>query len=342
MKAVTLREHGGPEVLQVEELPEPQPAAGEVRIAVGAVAMNHIDLWIRRGLPHLKLSYPFMLGADVAGTVDALGPGVDGFAVGDAVVVNPGHSCMRCRECLSGRDNLCRHYALMGEHRPGGYAEKMVVPAVNLVPRPAALSVVDAAAMPVTFLTAWQMLTRKAPVSPGDDVLVIAAGSGVGTAAIQIAKLRGARVIATASSDDKLVRARQLGADETINHKTQDLVAEVKRLTGKRGVDIVFEHVGAQLWPQVILAACKGGRVVTCGATSGYDAHVDLRHVFFRQVEILGSTMAPKGDLFTLLQLAAEGRLKPVVDRVMPLWQAQEAHRILESRAFFGKIVLTM
>ncbi len=341
MKAVTLREHGGPEVLRVEELPEPEPGPGEVRIQVAAVAMNHIDLWMRRGMPHIKLSYPFMLGADVAGTVEKLGVGVEGWQPGDAVVVNPGHSCGRCRECLSGRDNLCRHYALMGEHRPGGYAEKMLVPAANLVPRPPELSVTDAAALPVTFLTAWQMLSRKAPVQPGDDVLVIAAGSGVGTAAIQIAKVRGARVIATASSDDKLERARALGADETINHKTQDLVAEVKRLTAKRGVDIVFEHVGAQLWPQVILAACKGGKVVTCGATSGFDARIDLRHVFFRQVEILGSTMAPKGDLFGLLALAAAGKIKPVVDRVMPLWEAQEAHRIMESRVLFGKIVLS-
>jgi NADPH:quinone reductase-like Zn-dependent oxidoreductase len=340
MKAVTLRAHGGPEVLQLEELPEPEAGPGEVRVRVGAVAMNHVDLWVRRGLPHLKLTYPFLLGADVAGTVDQVGIGVTGVAVGDEVVVNPGHSCGRCRECLSGRDNLCRQFALMGEDRPGGYAEKLVVPAVNIVPRPPELTVEEAAALPVTFLTAWQMLTRKARVQPGEDVLVMAAGSGVGTAAVQIAKLQGARVIATASTDEKLERLQTLGAHETINHARQDLVAEVKRLTGKRGVDVVFEHVGAEVWPKVILCAARGGRIVTCGATSGFDARTDLRHVFFRQLEILGSTMAPKGDLFPLLALAAAGRLRPVVDVVLPLAEAAEAHRRLESRAQFGKIVL--
>jgi NADPH:quinone reductase-like Zn-dependent oxidoreductase len=340
MRAMTIRSHGDPEVLQIEELPEPMPGPGEARIRVGAVAMNHVDLWVRRGMPHLKLSYPFLLGADVAGTVDALGPGVAGLAVGDEIVVNPGHSCGRCRECLSGRDNLCRHFELMGEDRPGGYAEKILVPATNLVPKPKTLSMEEAAAVPVTFLTAWQMLTRKAPVHPGDDVLIMAAGSGVGAAGVQIAKLHGARVIATASSDTKLARARALGADEVINHKTQDLLAEVKRLTGKRGVDIVFEHIGAEVWPKVILATARGGKIVTCGATSGFDARTDLRHVFFRQLEILGSTMAPKGDLYPILEHLSAGRLRPVIDRVMSLWDAPEAHRLLESRTLFGKIVL--
>jgi NADPH:quinone reductase-like Zn-dependent oxidoreductase len=340
MKAMALRAHGGPEVLALEELPEPVPGPGQVRVRVGAVAMNHLDLWVRNGLPHLKLAYPFLLGADVAGTIDALGDGTSGVAVGDEVVVNPGWSCGRCRECLSGRDNLCRSYQLMGEDRSGGYAEKIVVPQQNLVPKPRSLSMAEAAAIPTTFLTAWQMLTRKAPVRPGDDVLVMAAGSGVGVAAVQIAKLHGARVIATASTDDKLARARQLGADETINHKSQDLVAEVKRLTGKRGVDIVFEHVGAEVWPKLILAAARGGRIVTCGATSGWDARTDLRHVFFRQLEILGSTMGPKGDLFPIVDHVGAGRLAPVVDRTLPLADAQAAHRLLESRAHFGKIVL--
>jgi NADPH:quinone reductase-like Zn-dependent oxidoreductase len=337
---MTIRAHGGPEVLQLEELPDPVPGPGEARIHIAAVAMNHIDVWVRKGLPHLHLNYPFLLGADIAGTIDALGPGATGLQIGDEVVVNPGHSCGRCRECLSGHDNLCRHYELLGEDRPGGYAEKMVVPMTNLVPKPKSLSMESAAAVPVTFLTAWQMLTRKAPVHPGADVLIIAAGSGVGAAGVQIAKLYGARVIATASSDAKLERARALGADEVINHQTQDLVAEVKRLTGKRGVDIVFEHVGAEIWPKAILATARGGKIVTCGATSGFDARTDLRHVFFRQLEILGSTMAPKGDLYPIFDHLAAGRLRPVVDRVMSLWDAGEAHRLLESRTLFGKIVL--
>ncbi|HEX6839382.1 MAG TPA: zinc-binding dehydrogenase [Polyangia bacterium] len=340
MRAVVLRKHGGPEVLTVEDLPEPHAGPGDVRVRVAAVAMNHLDIWVRNGLPHLKLEYPFRLGADVAGTVDEIGAGVRGVAAGDEVVVNPGHSCGRCRECLSGRDNLCRFFRLMGEDISGGYCEQIVVPAQNVVPKPKSISFTDAAALPTTFLTAWQMLTRKAPVRPGDDVLVMAAGSGVGVAAVQIAKLHGARVIATASSDDKLARARALGADETINHASQDLVAEVKRLTGKRGVDIIFEHVGAEVWPKLILSLTRGGRIVTCGATSGWDARTDLRHVFFRQLEILGSTMGPKGDLFPILDQVGNGRLKPVVDRIMPLAEAQAAHRLLQDRAIFGKIVL--
>ena len=341
MRAVVLRQHGGPEVLAVEDLPEPRAGAGQVRVRVAAVAVNHLDIWVRNGLPHLKLEYPFRLGADVAGTVDAIGEGVSGVAVGDEVVVNPGHSCGRCRECLSGRDNLCRWFRLMGEDISGGYCEQIVVPAQNVVAKPKSLSFTDAAALPTTFLTAWQMLTRKAPVKPGDDVLVMAAGSGVGVAAVQMAKLHGARVIATASTDEKLARAKQLGADETINHASQDLVAEVKRLTGKRGVDIIFEHVGAEVWPKLILSLTRGGRIVTCGATSGWDARTDLRHVFFRQLEILGSTMGPKGDLFPILDLVGAGRLKPIVDKIMPLAAAQEAHRLLQGRAIFGKIVLT-
>ena len=340
MKAVTLRSHGGPEVLKVEELPEPEAGPGEVRVKIAAVALNHVDVWVRKGLPHLHLEYPFLLGADVSGSIDAVGPGVTGFTVGDPVVVNPVFSCMRCRECLSGQDNLCRWFKLMGEDRPGGYAEKMVVPTTNVVPRPKQLDAVKGAAVPVVFLTAWQMLTRKAPVRPGDDVLVMAAGSGVGSAAVQIAKLHGGRVIATASTDEKLARAKELGADEVINHKSQDLVAEVKRLTGRRGVDIVFEHVGGETFTKTILCAAKGGAIVTCGATGGFTPQVDLRHVFFRQLRILGSTMAPKGDLFPILDHLAAGRLHPVIDRVMPLWDAQEAHRVLESRAPFGKIVL--
>jgi NADPH:quinone reductase-like Zn-dependent oxidoreductase len=340
MRAVTLREHGGPEVLHVEELPDPHPGPGEVRVRVAAVAMNHVDLWVRKGLPHLKLAYPFLLGADVAGTVDEIGPGVSGLKSGDEIVVNPGHSCGRCRDCLSGNDNLCRWFQLMGEDRPGGYGELLVLPATNVVAKPKSVTMVEAAAAPVTFLTAWQMLTRKAHVGPGVDVLVIAAGSGVGSAAVQIAKLFGARVIATASSDEKLARARVLGADEGINHSSQDLLTEVKRLTGRRGVDVVFEHVGGETFTKTILCAAKGGTIVTCGATAGFTPSIDLRHVFFRQLKILGSTMAPKGDLFPILDHMGAGRLKPIVDRTLPLWDAQEAHKLLESRAPFGKLVL--
>jgi NADPH:quinone reductase-like Zn-dependent oxidoreductase len=339
MKAIVLREHGGPEVLHEEELPDLVPGPGEVRIRVAACALNHLDVWVRKGLPGLKRPYPFILGSDVAGTIDALGPGVRGAKEGDEIVVNPGISCGHCRECLAGHDNLCREYGILGEHRDGGYATQLVVPAANLLPAPQRLSPVERAAFPLTFLTAWQMLVHKARVRPGELVLVHAAGSGVGVAAIQIAKLHGADVIATASTDEKLGRARELGADHTVL-STGDVLETVKRVTGKRGVDIVVEHTGAATWPTSILATARGGRIVTCGATSGYDAKTDLRHVFYRQIAIFGSTMGSKGDLFPLLDHVAAGRLRPVLDATYPLSSAKEAHLRLENRAQFGKIVL--
>jgi NADPH:quinone reductase-like Zn-dependent oxidoreductase len=339
MRAITLREHGGPEVLRYEELPDLAPGAGEVRVRVQAVALNHLDVWVRKGLPHLKLHYPHIPGGDVAGVVDLVGDGVRGVRPGDEVVLNPGVSCGHCRQCLSGRDNLCREYSILGEHRDGGCAEQIVVPAANLVPAPKNLSPVERAAIPVTFLTAWQMLVEKARVQPGETVLVHAAGSGVGVAGVQIAKLLGAQVIATASTEDKLRRAGELGADHLVL-STGDVLGEARRITGKRGVDVVFEHVGAATWETSLSACAWGGRVVTCGATSGFAAKTDLRHVFFRQLSILGSTMGSKGSLFTILDHVAAGRLKPVVDRTLPLAQAAEAHRLLDERAQFGKIVL--
>jgi NADPH:quinone reductase-like Zn-dependent oxidoreductase len=339
-EAVVLREHGGPEVLLEERLPLEEPGPGEVRIAVRAVALNHLDLWVRRGGPAFRLSYPHRLGADVAGVVDALGPGVDDLAAGDRAVVSPGLSCGVCRACLSGRDNLCPSYGILGEHRSGGYGQFLVVPRRNLAPYPGQLSFPEAASVLLTILTAWQMLVDKARVEPGETVLVHGAGSGVGVAAVQIARLFGARVIATAGSDAKLVRARELGAEGAINYRTADFVAEVKKLTGRRGVDVVFEHVGGATFTGSIRAVRNGGRIVTCGATSGFHPEIDLRHIFFRQISVLGSTMGSKGALLQILEHVAAGRLRPVVDRVMPLASAAEAHRLLESREVFGKIVL--
>ena len=339
-EAVVLREHGGPDVLRRERLPVGEPGPGEVRVAVRAVALNHLDLWVRRGGPAFKLTYPHRLGADVAGVVDALGPGVTGLEVGQRAVVNPGISCGVCRACLSGRDNLCRQYGILGEHRDGGYGELLVVPRQNVAPYPGDLSFPEAASGLLTFLTAWQMLVEKAAVRPGETVLVQGAGSGVGVAAVQIARLHGARVIATAGSDDKLARLGDLGAEATINYRTADFVAEVKKLTGRRGVDVVFEHVGGATFEGSVRAVATGGRIVTCGATSGFEPTIDLRHIFFRQVAVLGSTMGSKGALLEVLEHVAAGRLRPIVDRTMPLAEAAEAHRALESRDVFGKIVL--
>lgn len=345
MRAALFRSHGGPEVLELADVPEPQAGPGEVQVRVSAVALNHIDLFLRRGMPALKVALPHVSGGDVCGEIAALGAGVRGLAVGDRVLVNPGISCGRCVACLSGRDNFCPDFQLLGENCWGGCAEKVVVPAANLVPVPRArvpLDDTDLAALPISFITAWQMLVERAVLRQGETVLVLAAGSGVGTAAIQIAKLFGARVIATASTDEKLARARQLGADEVINYRTSELVAEVKRLTERRGVDVVVEHVGAATFAKSLVACARGGRIVTCGATDGFEPALNLRHVFWRQLSILGSTLASKAVLFQIVSLVAAGRLRPIVDRVLPLADIGAAQRLLESRAAFGKVVLAV
>lgn len=336
-----LRRHGGPEVLERETLPVSAPGPGQVRIAVAAVAVNHLDLWVRRGGPAFHLEYPHRLGSDIAGVVDAIGPGVDGIEVGQKAVVQPGLSCGRCASCLSGADNLCRHYRILGENTQGGYAGSLVVPAVNVAPYPERLDFVQAAASILPFLTAWQMVVRKAQVGPGDVVLVVAAGSGVSVAAIQICKLLGARVIATSRHAAKIERARALGADEVIDTSAHDLVAACRALTGKRGVDAVIEHVGGPTFTACLKATRNGGKIVTCGATSGFSPEIDLRHVFFRQLQVLGSTMGSKADLLAVLDHVAAGRLSPVVDRALPLAEAATAHQLLEASAVFGRVVLT-
>jgi NADPH:quinone reductase-like Zn-dependent oxidoreductase len=340
MKAVTIRTHGGPEVVSLEDLPDPQPAPGQVVVAVKAAALNHLDLWVRKGWQGLLLSFPHVLGSDVAGTVEAVGPGVDRVKVGDAVVVNPSLGCGLCERCLAGEENLCRRFAILGEHVSGGQGERLAVPARNVLPKPARLSFEEAAAVPLTFMTAWHALVRRAKLRVGETVLVHAAGSGVGVAAVQIAKLLGARVIATAGSDAKLEKAKALGADEVVNYETQDFVREVKRLTDRRGVEVVFEHVGKRTWEKSILAAAVGGRITTVGATTGFDPLTDLRHVFFRQLSILGSTMGTAADLLQILRYVGEGKLRPVVDRVLPLAEARQAQALLADRAQFGKVVL--
>jgi NADPH:quinone reductase-like Zn-dependent oxidoreductase len=340
MKAVVLRRHGEPEVLEQAELPIPEPGVGQVRVEVKAVALNHLDIWVRRGGPAFHLEYPHRLGSDIAGLVDAVGAGSEDVEIGSRVVVSPGLSCGACRACVSGRDNLCPRYGILGETRSGGYCQFLVVPRQNIAPYPGELSFPEAAASILTFMTAWQMLAGKAQVRPGETVLVQAAGSGVGVAAVQIARMFGARVIATAGSAAKLERLRELGADEAIDYKTSDFVAAVKDLTGRRGADVVFEHVGGDTFAASIKATASGGRIVTCGATAGPKPVIDLRHVFFRQISIFGSTMASRGDLVEVLGHIAAGRLRPVVDRVLPLAEAAHAHSLLESRSVFGKIVL--
>jgi NADPH:quinone reductase-like Zn-dependent oxidoreductase len=324
----------------LEEVPDPVPAPGEVLVRVRACALNHLDLWNRRGLPGRPLAFPHILGNDVAGEVLALPSRVEGIAVGQRVLVSPGTSCGRCRMCLAGEDGSCRQYRILGYQLPGGYAEQVRVPVANLIPLPDGLPFEDAAAFPLVFLTAWRMVVTRAQVHPGDDVLVWAAGSGVGMAAVQVAKVFGGRVIATAGTEAKLARARELGADEVVNHRTSDVVAEVRRLTGKKGADVVVEHVGEATWERSILALAHRGRLVTCGATTGARGATELRHLFAKQLTLLGSYMGSKADLLDAAPLFFAGRLRPVVHAVLPLAEARRAHEMMEASEHFGKIVL--
>ncbi len=340
MRAVVIERHGGPEVLALRDLPLGPLRPSLVRVRVRAVALNHLDLWVREGWPGLTLEMPHVLGSDVAGVVEEVGSDVTGVKVGAEVVVNPGLSCGRCQACLSGRDPFCREYEILGEQTRGGYAELLDVPPQNLAPKPARLSFEEAACLPLTFLTAWTMLVERAALRAGETVLVHAAGSGVGVAAVQIAKLLGARVIATAGSDEKLRRARELGADETVNYEREDFAKAAKRLTGGAGVDVVFEHVGQKTWKGSLASLVPGGRLVTCGATTGHDAAIDLRFLFFRKLSVLGSTMGSKGALLEVLRHVEAGRLRPVLDRTLPLEKAIEAQALLDRREQFGKVVL--
>lgn len=342
MKAVIFEQHGGPEVLKFTDVPDPRIKADEVLVEVRACALNHLDVWVRNGLPGIKIPLPHILGDDIAGVVREVGELVTWVDAGEEVMIQPGVSCGHCAECLAGRDNMCDDYDIIGYRRDGGYAELVAVPGINIIPKPKNLTWPEAAALPLVTLTAWHMLVSRANVQPGEVVLVHAAGSGVGSLGVQIAKLHGARVITTASSDDKLAKARKLGADETINYTRDDWPKEVKRLTNGRGVDVVFEHTGAATWPGSILSLKKGGRLVTCGATSGFDAKTDLRHVFYRHLTILGSMMGSKADLLAATKFIESGQIRAAVDRTLRLAEARKAHELIEDRAQFGKVVLAI
>jgi NADPH:quinone reductase-like Zn-dependent oxidoreductase len=340
MKAVVFNEHGGPEVLEYTEVEAPRIKANEVLVEVRACALNHLDVWARGGLPGIKIPLPHILGNDIAGVVRDVGELLPWVRAGDEVMLQPGVSCGHCVECLRGQDNLCAEYDILGYRRDGGYAELVAAPGVNVIRKPENLSWEEAAALPLVCVTAWHMLVTRANVQPGEDVLIHAAGSGVGSIGIQVAKLRGARVIATAGSDEKLAKARELGADETINYTREDWPKEVRRLTGKRGVDVVFEHTGAETWPGSIQSLKKSGRLVTCGATSGFDAHTDIRQLFYRHLTFLGSFMGSKAELLDAMKFIESGAIRAVVDRVLPLEDARRAHELMEDRAQFGKLVL--
>lgn len=342
MKAVALYEHGGVDKLVLTDLPEPEIEPDEVLIQVRAVALNHLDLWVREGLPGLRLNYPFVLGSDFSGAIARTGPMVRELQVGQRVAVNPGWWCGHCEYCLAGEECLCVDFKIFGEHLPGGYAEFARVPARNVLPLPEDLSFEEAAAAPLAFLTAWRALITRARVKPGEDVLILGVGGGVASAAVQVAKLAGARVFATSSSNEKLERARALGADFLINHREKEFEREAWLLTGKRGVDVVLDSVGAATWLKSLRALRKGGRLVTVGATSGPNPTEEIRQIFWKQIEILGSTMATNREFREVMKLVFRRRLVPVVDTVFPLAEARAAHERLARGEQFGKIVLTV
>ncbi len=344
MRAALIRNQGGPEVLELAEVEPPKPGPGEALVRVRACALNHLDLWTRSGRSGYTPPLPHVLGNDIAGEVASLPADTDttGLALGQRVMLQPGTSCGRCLMCLSGDDFACRRYQILGHGRAGGYAEFVAVPLPNLIPIPESISFENAAAFPLVFLTAWRMLVVRAQVRAGEDVLVWAAGSGVGMAAIQIAKLMGARVIATAGGETKLELARSLGADAVVDHYTQDVVAEVKRFTSKKGAEIVIEHTGEKTWERSIQSLAHRGRLVTCGATSGPKGATDLRFVFAKHLSLMGSYMGSRADLLAAAAPFFVGKLKTHVHATMPLERAAAAHRMMEASEHFGKIVLTV
>lgn len=329
MKAVRVSKPGGLEALEVAEVPDPVPGPGELTLEVKAAGVNHLDLWVRRGLPLAK--YPIILGSDAAGIVKE---------TGRRAILSPAASCGACEFCSSGEKPLCVKYAIYGEHVNGAQAERICAPASSLIPFPDTLSFEEAASAPLVYLTAWRMLVTRGRLAPSEDVLIWSAGAGVGVACVQIARLAGARVIATASSDEKCARLRDLGADFVLNHAREDVVKRIRELTSKRGVDLVVDYIGKDTWARSVQIVRRGGRIVTCGATSGHDPAEDLRQIFFRQLEVIGCTMGNDKELQDALRPVFEGRIRPVVDSVLPLAEVAAAHQRLEQRKAFGKIIL--
>ncbi|OQW36769.1 MAG: alcohol dehydrogenase [Nitrospira sp. SG-bin1] len=340
MKAVLFREHGGPDKLSYEEMPMPQIGPQDVLIRVKACALNHLDLWVRQGSPAYAVPFPHVGGSDVSGIVERVGAHVEGIVIGTPVFVSPGISCWNCEFCLAGRDNMCRTYHLLGAKVHGGYAEYVKVPFRNVLPIPDNITFEQAAAFPLVSITASHMLFALARLQPGETVLVMGAGSGVGMMAVQMAKLAGARVITTVGSEDKIPKAVVLGADAVIDHSKEKVSERVKLLTEGRGVDVVVEHIGPDVWDSCLASLAKGGRLITCGATTGGEVQLNLRSVFSRQLTIKGSYMGTRAELVKAAELIGQKRLIAVVDRTFPLRDARAAHALMASRKFFGKIVL--
>lgn len=341
MKALAFKEHGGIDKLAYQDVADPQPGPGDVLVQVKAAALNHLDLFVREGLPGLKLPMPFWTGCDIAGEVVQVGAAVQGVAVGDRVAVNPNLHCGRCEYCQEGQHSLCMTYGILGEHTHGGLADLVKVDGGKVLKLPDHVKYEDAAAFILVNMTAWRMLVSQAKLRAGEDLLIIGVGGGVSSTGVQIGKLCGARVWVTSSSDEKLERARALGADECINYAKEDWVKVIAQKTGRRGVDVVLENVGAATWPGAIRALGKGGRLVTCGGTSGPICETDVRQVFWKQISIIGSTMSNNAEFAEVMGQLFRGRLKAIVDSVMPLEDGVAAQERLAAGKQFGKIVLT-
>ena len=340
MQAVRIHQHGDPSVLRVEDIPRPKPGPGQALVRVLGVSLNHLDLWVRRGMPGFPVPFPRILGCDVTGEVVELGAGVTSVKVGDVVMIEPGYSSGDSPEDRAGHDHLAPDYSIRGEHSDGLCCEFVALESRYLVPLPKGLDPVQAAAAPLVFVTAFGLVVFRGQVKQGETVLVLGGASGVGSAAIQIAKSRGARVLATAGSDEKRDLCRELGAEAAIDHRVETWGKEVKKLTGGKGADLVVEHVGPATWKTSMAVLARNGRLVTCGGTTGAAVEVSLPHLFIKNLSVLGSTMGPRSAYPEILANLARGAWRPVVDRVLPLSKVREAHELLEQRAVSGKIVL--
>ncbi|MBZ5537758.1 MAG: zinc-binding dehydrogenase [Acidobacteriia bacterium] len=341
MRAIRIHKHGGPGEIRIDDIPVPIIKPHEALLEVKSTSLNHLDLWVRNGMPGVQLPLPLILGSDASGVVKGIGATVKNIKVGDRVLVVPGYGCGECEECFSGRENYCLEYAIYGEHGDGIQMENLAVDSRRLLVMPPNISFDEGAAIPLVYLTAWEMLVNKAGVQPWHTVLVWSASSGVGSAAVQIAKLYGARVVTTAGGPEKVAKAQQLlNPDLVIDYRTQDVVKEIRSLTRGHGADIVVDHVGQATWEKSLRSLAKGGRLVFCGATTGPQVSFDQRFLFFKQQSILGSTMGDRGDLFKVLQLVERGKLKAVVDRAFDAEAIREAHEYLETGKQFGKVIV--
>ncbi len=342
MKAIRIHQHGDPSVLRFEDAPDPACPDDGFLLDIKAASVNHLDCWVRRGMPGVKVPFPRIPGADAAGIVRQVGSKVASIKPGQRVLLCPQKSCGWCEFCGGGNHSMCRDWEIFGEHCDGTYATLIAAPASCAVPIPDSMDFTTAAAAGLVFLTAWRLTVTRGRLAPGEDVLIHGVGAGVGTVCLQIAKMIGARAIVTASTDDKLAKAKALGADVAVNYVKEDWSKRVREVTAKRGVDLVIDYIGKETWSKSLMVLRRGGRLTTCGATTGYDPVEDLRQIFYRQLEIIGCTMGSVREFSDAMRCFFQGRLKPVIDSVFPLKDAADAHRKIESRSVFGKVMLTV